>query len=176
MKKTLCLFLVLVSIFVFSGCDNSYEISGLENFSKNICSMGTCDGLLPTDSLFLSDHPYVNGDFHYWTDGDYTQAKAFVRLQYSEHIYLYKKSICENYYSVPQTQYQYEDFLFSEPNLIYEDITNIPDAGMQMFGYDDATCTLVFISCYGYEFDRCKTITPSLFNEFFSNEFGRYLV
>ena len=171
MKKTICLYLALVIIFLISGCDNSYEVSGIENFSKDLCSMGTCDGLLPTDSLFLSDYTYLNGAFRYWTNGDYTQAKAFVRLQYAEDIYFNKKSLCESYYDVAGTQFLYKNFVFSAPNRIYGNTENVLNQGMQMFGYDDATYTLIFIGSFGYEFNRLETITPYLLSEFLDNEF-----
>ena len=172
MKKAICLLLILGSILVLVGCDSSYEISGMENYSKNLCSKGTCDRLLPTSSLLVA---YSHGEFYYWTDGNYTKAKAFMELQYPEDTYLYNKSVCESYYSFSQTEYLYENYLFSMPNRIYEDSENLPATGMYMFGYNDSTCSLIFIGFSGYAFDHREAITPALFREFFGKEFGGYL-
>lgn len=174
-KKVVCLLLVFLCVLMFSSCDSSYEISGLDRFNENICSMGTCDGLLPADSMFISNQPYEDGDFYYWTDGNYTQAKAFVRLQYSEDIYLFKKTLNEIYYDFSEIQYEYEGFIFSAPNILFEATETSPSHGIQMYGYNDATRTFIFISSYGYDFDRSKNITQSLFEEFFREEFEGYL-
>ena len=174
MKRVCCILLALLSVLVFSACDSSYEIPGLDRFSENICSFGTCDRLLPGDKTFLSSYEYEDGSFYYWTDGDYHQAKAFVRLQYSEDVYANAKAAAENCYYYSVTQYKYDGFVFSEPRQYFDEEYSLRSE-MQMFGYDDSTCTLVFISSYGYEFDRRETKTPSLFAELFADEFEEYL-
>ena len=174
MRKILCLLLVPVIIFTFLGCERAYEVSGLENFSENACSLGLNDGILPGDRKFLADYPYEEGNYHYWTDGSYSKAKTFVRLQYSEPIYQKAKSLCENYYSFSTTQFNYGDFVFSEPHTVYES-SEYDFSGVQMLGYNDITCTLIFIGCAGYTFDQSETINEFSFSEFFVDEFGAYL-
>ena len=175
MKNAVCFLLALVIVLMCSGCDQSYEVTGLDRFNENVCTAGTCDGLLPADSMFISNRPYEDGDFYYWTNGEYTQAKALVWLQYSEDIYLFKKPLNEIYYDFSETQYEYNGFIFSAPNIMFEATETTPAHGIQMYGYNDATCTFIFISSYGYDFDRSENITQSLFEEFFKNEFEGHL-
>lgn len=176
MKRMCCILLAMLSVLIFSGCDSSYEISGLDRFNENICSFGTCDRLLPANSMFITNRPYEDGDFYYWTDGNYTQAKALVWLQYSEDIYLFKKSVSiDGYYDFSGTQYEYEGFVFSAPKILFEANETTPPHGIQMCGYNDTTCTFIFIGSYGYEFDSCETKTQALFEDFFEEEFAGYL-
>lgn len=174
MKKIFYLLLMPVIIFTFLGCESAYGVSGLENFSENACSFGLNDGLLPGNREFLTDYLYEEGDYHYWTDGSYSKAKTFVMLQYSEPIYQKVKSLCENYYSFSPVQFNCGDFAFSEPHDVYES-SEYDFSGLQMFGYNDDTCTLIFIGCVGYAFNQYETINVSIFTEFFIDEFGAYL-
>lgn len=174
MKKIFCLLLASVIIFALFGCDSSYAISGIENFSENDCSMGLNDGLLPSDQQFLSDYPYENGSYHYWTDGDYSVAKTFVMLQYSEDVYAEAKAVCEAEYSFSETQFYYEDFTFSKPDILFER-PEFENRGAQMLGYNDDTCILIFVGFIGYEIDQREMFSQSEFAELFDDEFRSFL-
>lgn len=174
MKKNYCLLLMLVITFAFTGCDASYSVSGLDNFSSQTCSMGLNDGLLPEDEQFLSEYPYETGTYRYWTDGNYSVAKTFVLLQYSEAIYPQAKAACEEQYSFLETQYHYEDFAFSNPNILFGP-PEYDYSGAQMLGCDDDSCTLVFIGFFGYEIDESDVFSQSEFEEFFIKEFSSWV-
>lgn len=172
MKSAICLILLLVSILAFSGCDSSYEIVGLDRFDENICSMGTCDGLLPGDKEFLSAYAYEDGTYYYWTDGNYLHAKTFVRLQYPEDIYTRAKLHCENYYTFSEITYTYGDYVFSQARTysMGEPLTSV-----QMLGCDDDSCALLFVGSFGYEIDKyyeSGMITEAVLADFLSTEFG----
>lgn len=176
MKRICCILLAMLSMLTLFGCDSSIEVSGLDRFNENVCFIGTCDGLLPANSMFISNRPYEDGNFYWWTDGWYSQAKALVWLQYSEDIYLLKKSVSiDGYYDFSGTQYEYEGFVFSAPNIMYNATETSPSQGIQMCGYNDATCTFIFIGSYGYEFDGAEIKTQALFEDFFEEEFAGYL-
>ena len=174
MKRILCLFLMAGIILTFSGCSR-FEVHGLENFSENACSLGLNDGLLPGDRQFLSDYAYEAGDYHYWYADTIRQikAKTFVRLQYPESIYLQAKSACEAYYPFAAEAYRFEGFVFPAPASANR-ASGSPSLGMQIFGYNDAACTLIFIGCYGYAYNRLESTTESDFAGFVSQEFGAH--
>lgn len=178
MKKILCNVLLFLLVGFLCGC-NSFEIQGINNFTEYDCCFGLNDRLLPENRTFLSNYTYDEGSYHYWRN-NYGQAKAktFVRLQYSEIIYHQAKSACQDYYNFSTTQYNYEDFVFYAINIADGDVRiDFKYPGLRMLGYNDNTCTLIFI---GYlndnAMDNDNQITTSNFLDFFNDQFGEYIL
>lgn len=172
MKRILSLFLVSITVFAFSSC-SQFEVLGLDNFSENTCSLGLNDGLLPGDRQFLVDYAYEDGDYIYLYNDDLKQikAKTFVWIRYSEAVYPQAKSACEDYYRFTSEPYIYGDFIFSTSSFLHKPNED-NSVKIQTFGYNDNTCTLVFLGCYGYELNLNDSITESDFIDFLNNELG----
>ena len=174
MKKAVCSLLALVIVLMCSGCDQSYEVTGLDRFNENVCSMGTCDRLMPSGADFISNHPYENGNFYYWTDGNYSKAKAFVWLQYPEDIYPDAKAACESYHPISspkhQSMLQYEGFCFHVSNVWDDTLEKYTD--VRMFGYNDDSCTLVFAGFSDLTTEKYNFVDEQNFAELMRDEFG----
>ena len=169
MKRIVYLLVLALLVMGLSACDSAYEITGLESFSENCCSIGTCDGLVPADRQFLSEFAYESGDFFYWTDGDYIKAKAFLRLQYSAEVYSAAKAACEEYYGISQPDYQYGDYTFRVAQASGED-----DCFYRMFGYNDARSELVFIGYADLRADGVPVLPQADLSALLRDAFGEY--
>jgi len=165
--RVLILYLVICLVIALcSGCGD-IEINGIENFSENSCDKGLNDNLLPKNRDFLTEYPYLKAEYQYWTDGSFLQYKTFVQLHYPEDVYESAKSACQKAYASSSTGFSCGEYSFCEPRYLFDG-----ERGFQIFGFEDETCTLLFVGSYGFPLDKNKPLTSSTLAEFLRTEFG----
>lgn len=184
MKKRMCAILILILFLLsFTGC-SKLEVTGLENYRKETCSVSLTDHLFPSDD-FLSRFEYNSGDYRYYDTGDvawgYVTTLAY--LVYSPEVYEEAKAYClEEFELCEDHQYIYDQFVFQE-HLCHTDKNSSGQIAVaccfpkvfNMFAYNDERCTLVFLGYYnGKPDDSEKQLVEEDFPAFLETVYSQH--
>lgn len=182
MKRFSLVIIVLCSIFL-CAC-SGLEITGLDNFREETCSVGLTDNLFPTDE-FIELFAFEDGDYFFVEDADILWGKVtvFSYLHYTPEIYSDAKNYCLNNWSFCEDhQYELGDYHFIEhPSLRGQSFSEITPLkcdypkSFNMFGYNDETHTLIFLGYYnGNPEDPSKTAAETDFKTFLSENYSTF--
>lgn len=164
-------------------CTDKYVV-GIENFSFADCSLSLTAELFPSEN-FLQEYPYLEGDYTYRYDGKISRnrAAAFAELKYSEEVYAQAKAFCLQKFVIEEQHcFSAGAYMFME-HLCH---TKVNAQGVQeaacgypqcfnMFGFDDASGTLLFLGYYSSKEDEITTLAQTDFEAFFNGPFAALL-
>lgn len=159
------------------------HISGIENYSPADSTLSLSLYLFPDDDFPLR-FDYLEADYQYYFNGVLMDgyATAFSVLKYTPEVYEQAKEYCITELSnTDEHQFQVGEFVFIE-HLCY-----IGDDGMgnyvvkcqfprnfNMFAYNDADHTLLFIGFYGDPKAETTQLAQTDFAAFYEEHFGKY--
>ena len=155
--SSIIMLLLPVLLFIsLSGC-SAVHITGLENYGAADCSYELSRDLFP-DETFLSSFDYCDGDYVLeCKDGlGGGQATAFAYITYSQETYEDAKQYCLDHLVLcSDHRFSYNGFEFRErlSHLVKNDAGEFAvgcryPEWFNMFGYCDASYTLVFMGYY----------------------------
>jgi len=183
MKRILTLSLSILILFSFIGC-TKLEISNLENFRKETCSVSLSEYLFPHND-YLSLFEYGDGDYHYLDTGDiaWGYVEAFAYLSYEPEIYEEAKKYCLDHFDLCDNhEYEYDEYRFHE-HLCHKtkDENGNLDVGcafprhFNMFGFHDDSCTLFFLGYYNGDPESTeKELAQTDFGAFLKAVYAEY--
>ena len=159
-------------------------VTGIQNFSLADCSLSLTAKLFPSEN-FLQEYPYVEGDYTYRYDGKIGQNRAavFAAVTYSKEAYAQAKAFClQQFILEEQHCFSAGTYRFME-HLCH---TKANDQGVQeaacgypkcfnLFGFDDASGTLLFLGYYSSKEDESTMLAQTDFEAFFNGPFAEFL-
>lgn len=152
--KRLVLFLLILALPVsFAGC-GAMDITGIENYDPSMSTVGLTQDLFPRED-FPETYQYTDSFFRYYDSLDLvwgyeTAAACFV---YDPAVYQEAKDHCFETFELCQNHlFRCEGYSFTEQLCYTQTYTSavtcfFPEQ-FNMFGYNDETCTLVFLGYY----------------------------
>ena len=185
MKRYRRVLLVLLVAMVCGGCgllSDGCAITGIENFSPSLYSLGLTANLFPSED-FLTRFPYESASFDYydtdsWTESpDWGVVRTIAVLRYSPEDYAQAKAFCmEQFVLSRERQLAHGGFTFAENNTYGAQHTSV-DWGIpkhfNLFGWQDESCELMFLGYYGSA-GTAMDMLPEDFSGFMEAVFGRY--
>ena len=183
MKRLLVLLFVAVILMTLCAC-SSVEISGIENYRKQTCSVSLTEYLFPSDD-FLTEFSYNNGGYEYRDTGDlaWGDVTTLCYLSYEDDVYKGAKESClTNFAFCEEHQFTHNGYQFGE--ILCHKITdddgnriiacNYPKQ-FNMLAYNDEKCTLIFMGYYnGAPGDPEKTLAENDFSSFLKTVYTDY--
>lgn len=182
MKKICCILFTTLFLLFFSGCVK-LEISGLENYRKQTCSVSLTDYLFPSEG-FLGRYKYISGDYQYCDAGDiaWGYVTTIAYLSYTPEVYADAKAHClEKYELCDRHLYTYNNYIFLEQLCHTAKHNNQVNTAcafpkvFNMFAYNDDNYTLVFLGYYnGNPDDPEKQLAELDFPSFIEKVYLKY--
>ena len=183
LKKLNVLIIIALGLTLLSAC-SAVEISGIENFQKETCSVELTAELYPTDD-FLSRFQYEYGSYQYldkddWKWGD---VRVVSHLQYTSENYDNAKEYClANFAFCEDHFYEYNGYRFAE--ILCHTIRDEHDGliigcnypkHFNMFAYNDQQCILVFLGYYNGDPNlEEKQLALNNFESFLESVYSNY--
>ena len=181
MNKRFNVLILIVFLLPFLSACSTIDISGLENFRKETCSVELTANLYPSDD-FLSRFHYEKGSYRYIDKDDwqYGDVLAISHLTYTPEIYKKAKEFSlSNLTFCKEHSYECNGYTFTE--LFCHTVTdehgvrcNYPKH-FNMLAYNDESCTLVFLGYYnGDPNAEEKVLALSDFGSFLETVYSDY--
>ena len=185
LRKLLIGFIVLVGLFLLMGVLPVFrsKISGIENYHPEDSTIGLCQHLYPTEN-FLEEFDYEFGAYEYYYNGVLSDSYgvAFSVLEYAPEQYEAAKDCCfQQFTNTDEHRYQVGDYHFIE-HLSYTSQTNTGEwvvtchypEQFNMFAYNDAEHTLLFIGYYEPDCEPETQLALTDFEAFYEKHFEKF--
>lgn len=174
MKKIICVLLIFLLSFTWTGCFHDIYVNSLDEFLSTMenpepgySDVGLDFRCVPSRTFF-NDYPYIEGEFLYCEEDsfralfDKTNSQpdiAFIYLRYKEEVYNEAKQYVLQWINAIDAQYYtYGDYYFYE-NPYYKTSHGYPTIAESfvMAGYNDRMRTLIFMGLYSPAFFTGKS-------------------
>ena len=171
MKKLLIVIFIMVCLFLNScGFDDTYKISGLENYHPANSEAGTSDGIMPDD--FLNKFDYISGDYHFIEENAFSLGKPYLDrsilyLSYDSTVYSDAKQYAMDHMKLSDNIVEeYNGYVFYD-NYVDDDFS-FPEE-FKRFAYNDTNNTLVFIGFFESGVYNCPTDWVTFLEEYYGD-------